>query len=89
MKDIWTNRLSEYLDGELDATERAALEAHLATCGHCYATLADLRDVVAHAKTLVDREPAKDLWAGIRAGLTSESVTQLTPGRRPGVSGTR
>ena len=77
MKDIWTNRLSEYLDGELDATERAALEAHLATCGHCYATLAELRDVVAHAKALVDREPAKDLWAGIRTGLTTDAPIPL------------
>ena len=77
MKDIWTNRLSEYLDGELDATERAALEAHLATCGHCYATLAELRDVVAHAKTLVDREPAKDLWAGIHAGIVQQKDVRL------------
>ena len=69
MNDIWTNRLSEYLDGELGNDERVALEAHLATCGRCYATLADLREVVTHAKTLVDREPAKDLWAGIRAGM--------------------
>ena len=89
MNDLWTNRLSEYIDGELDKTERAALEAHLATCGQCYATLADLRQVVARAKTLADREPAKDLWAGIRAGLNAESVTRQTPGRRPGVSGSR
>jgi anti-sigma factor RsiW len=86
MNDLWTNRLSEYIDGELDNTERAALEAHLATCGHCYATLADLRQVVARAKTLSDREPTKDLWAGIRAGLTEELGVRLTPGRRPGVS---
>jgi len=72
MNDLWTNRLSEYLDGDLDNTERAALEAHLATCGHCYATLAELREVVGRAKTLVDREPATDLWAGIRAGMTPE-----------------
>ena len=78
MNDLWTNRLSEYIDGELDATERAALEAHLATCGHCYAALADLRDVVARAKTLTDREPTKDLWAGIRAGMTSGSEVRLT-----------
>ena len=77
MNDLWTNRLSEYIDGELDNTERAALEAHLATCGHCYATLADLRDVVARAKSLVDREPAKDLWAGIRAGLTTDAPIPL------------
>jgi len=78
MNDQWTNRLSEYVDGELDSSERVALEAHLATCGQCYATLSDLRQVVARAQTLEDTEPASDLWPGIRAGLT--------PGRRPGVS---
>jgi hypothetical protein len=79
MNDLWTNRLSEYIDGELDNTERAALEAHLETCGHCYATLADLRQVVSRAKALEDREPAKDLWAGIRAGLTP--ARGAVPGR--------
>ncbi len=78
MNDQWTNRLSEYIDGELDNTERAALEAHLSTCGQCYATLGELRQVVARAKTLEDTPPAKDLWVGIRAGLT--------PGRRLVVS---
>src|SRR6266851_453078 len=65
MNDQWTNRLSEYLDGELDDTERAVLEAHLATCGHCYATLGELRQVVARAQSLADTPPATDLWPDI------------------------
>ena len=69
MKDMWTNRLSEYIDGELDKAERDALEAHLATCGQCYATLGELRQVVGRAKALTDTEPATDLWAGIRAQI--------------------
>ena len=69
MNDKWTNRLSEYIDGELDNTEQAALEAHLATCGQCYATLGELRQVVARAKSLPDTPPAKDLWTGIRAQI--------------------
>jgi anti-sigma factor RsiW len=76
MNDQWQNRLSEYLDGELDNTERAAIEAHLATCGDCYATLAELRHVVTRAKALEDSEPETDLWPDIRA--------RLTPGRWPG-----
>ena len=35
MNDHWTDRLSEYLDGDLTAGERTALEAHLAPCGVC------------------------------------------------------
>src|SRR5260221_6710658 len=86
MNDQWTNRLSEYLDGELDSSERSALEAHLATCGQCYATLGELQQLFARAKSLEDRPQTKDLWVGIRAGLTRESEARLTPGRRPGVS---
>ena len=72
MNDIWTNRLSEYLDGELDSTERAALDAHLATCGACFATLGELKRVVAQAQALQDSQPDKDLWPSIRARLTPE-----------------
>ena len=78
MNDQWTDRLSEYVDGELAAGERTALEAHLATCADCRATLEELRTVVARAKSLEDRPPKADLWSGIHA--------RLTPGRRPGVS---
>jgi len=78
MNDHWMNRLSEYIDGDLDHEERVALEAHLATCGFCYATLAELRQVVARAQSLTDAAPANDLWSGIRA--------RLTPGRRPEIT---
>ena len=86
MKDIWINRLSEYLDGELDNAERAALEAHLATCGQCYATLGELRQVIARAQALQDTPPANELWPEIRARMIEESGTRLTPARRPAVS---
>jgi anti-sigma factor RsiW len=72
MNDQWKNRLSEYLDGELDNTERAALEAHLTTCGDCYATLAELRQVVTRAKSLADTPPATDLWTGIAREIRRE-----------------
>jgi len=78
MNDQWTDRLSEYVDGELANSERTALEAHLATCAECRAIVADLRKVVARAKALEDRAPKVDLWSGIHA--------RLTPGRRPGVT---
>jgi anti-sigma factor RsiW len=82
MRDQWTDRLSEYLDGELSAGERSALEAHLATCAACSATLEELRRVVARARSLEDRPPEADLWPGIHARLTpsrrvSFSVPQL------------
>ena len=36
-------RLSAYLDGELEAAERSTLERHLPTCARCQETLAELR----------------------------------------------
>ena len=74
MNDLWTNRLSEYIDGELDNNERAKLEAHLATCGQCYATLAELRQVVTRAKSLSDTPPATDLWTGIAREIRREQA---------------
>jgi Putative zinc-finger len=82
MNDIWTNRLSEYLDGELDSTERAALEAHLASCGKCYATLGELRQVVAQARALTDAPPAHDLWAGIKTRITGGAPVASLNDRR-------
>jgi len=60
--DPWTDRLSEYLDGELAHDERLALEAHLDGCPACREVLEDLRAVVASARGLPDLPPARDLW---------------------------
>lgn len=67
MHDPWTDRLSEYLDGELSSAERAALERHLAACPTCTAVLADLRRVVARARSLTAEAPGSDLWPDISA----------------------
>jgi hypothetical protein len=65
MTDVWTDRLSEYLDGELLADERRRLEEHLESCAACRATLTELELVVAQARRLEDRPPATDLWPGV------------------------
>jgi anti-sigma factor RsiW len=88
MSDLWTNRLSEYLDGELPEGERVALESHLQSCGECSAILEDLRRVVGRARTLNERPPHRDLWPEIagRIGATpaasGEVVEPTSP--RPG-----
>jgi anti-sigma factor RsiW len=84
MNDQWTDRLSEYLDGELDDAERMALEAHLATCADCTAVLAELRRVVARAQALDDRPPARDLWNGIaeRIGVSTDDLAARRARRR-------
>lgn len=72
MTDRWTDRLSEYLDGELAAGEAARLEAHLVDCAACRETLTDLRRVMERAVSLPDVTPSSDLWPAIHARIEAE-----------------
>ena len=86
MNDQWTNRLSEYLDGDLDEAQRIELEAHLGACEACAATLAELRRVVGRARALDDQPPppARDLWSGIatRIGVSTDDLAARRGRRR-------
>lgn len=84
MTDAWTDRLSEYLDGELPPADRAAIEAHLERCPECADTLAALRRIVVRARALEDRPPAADLWPGVAAAIGS-----VEPSRRSALPATR
>ena len=79
MTDLWTSKLSEYLDGTLSAADRTAVEAHLDECPECPAVLAELRRVVQDAGTLSDTPPATDLWSGIATRIrdTGPEVVDL------------
>jgi anti-sigma factor RsiW len=68
--DAFTDRLSDYIDDEIPGTERAAIEAHLATCADCGAIVQELRSVVEHAASLADVPPRGDLWPGVAARLS-------------------
>src|SRR5260370_14610302 len=76
MNDRWTDRLSEYVDGELGVADAAALEAHLPSCGDCRATLEELRRVVTRAGKLDDRPPAADLWPEVATRIRLSPVAQ-------------
>lgn len=54
-------QLSAYLDGVLAAAERAAVDAHLAVCGHCRARLAELREVSRLLAALPELAPRRSL----------------------------
>jgi hypothetical protein len=79
----WTDRLSDYLDGELPDDERYAIESHLAGCAPCAAVLADLKRVVARAQAAGRpgskdvRPPQADLWAGIAARIDDRSASTI------------
>ena len=83
-----TDRLSDYLDGELSPQERAQVEAHLAGCRECAATLEELRAVARAAAELPELPPERDLWPGIDRRLAprdeagDDRVVELRPRRR-------
>lgn len=79
----WTDRLSEYLDGDLPAEERAEAEAHLASCPRCASVLEELEEVVRRAESLESGPPPRDLWPEIEEEIRQEdSVIELGPRRR-------
>ena len=81
MTDRWTDSLSDYLDGELTPEDRSDLGRHLEGCAACAATLEELERVAEQARSLVDREPAHDLWPAIEARLGSRAVEAMAPAR--------
>src|SRR4051812_3679740 len=85
----WTDKLSDYLDGELSANEHRAVEAHLRGCADCAAVLADLKRVVARAQQAgaVPRPPSADLWAGVAARIENDGASGVQ--RRGTVSADR
>ena len=71
MADLWTSKLSEYIDGTLSAADRQAVERHLVDCAECRVVLGDLRTIVAEASVLTDTPPASNLWAGIAGRISA------------------
>jgi len=86
MDDRFTERLSEYLDGDLSGPERDAVEEHLSGCRACAETLEGLRLVRLRAGALRDAPPGADLWPGIadRIGGDRGGSRAIRPVRRVG-----
>jgi len=76
-QDTWTERLSDYLDADMAAAERVALEAHLQACAACRGVLADLRAVGEAAAVLETPPPPRDLWPGIVAQIRGDGAPVL------------
>ena len=79
MHEEWTDKLSDFLDGELTPDDARAVEAHLRGCAECAAVLEDLKRVVARAREAgaVSRPPQADLWAGIAARIDDRSASTI------------
>lgn len=81
--DPWVDRLSEYVDGDLDDVTTRQLEAHLAACAECRATRDELMRVVARAQRVGYRRPERDLWSRIEAQVEPHGLDPAIATIRP------
>ena len=70
-------RLSEYLDGEIDPLVCAGVERHLADCDRCQVFLESLRRAVAHVASVEPPELPDDLKAEIVAAYRAARDKRL------------
>ena len=68
------DKLAEYLEGDLAAGERIALEAHIASCVRCTALVRDLEGIRSDAGELGELAPSRDLWSGIAERIETPVV---------------
>jgi anti-sigma factor RsiW len=67
MSCAFEEELTAYIDGELAAARRAAVEAHLGTCAECKSTEALLRRTVASMAQLPEFVPSADARRAVMA----------------------
>jgi hypothetical protein len=82
MSDAWSDRLSEYLDGELPPDEAGELELHLRDCAACRQSLTELKSVVARLAAdpvLPADQPTDREWQSIRRAMPAPRGRWMIP----------
>ena len=87
MRDTWMDRLSEYLDSEMERSEREALEAHLKECRECSAVPAALTRGRARARDRKEMPVPGEIWSGIERSIAPGGAPPRVTITRLGLSG--
>ncbi len=72
--DRFADKLSDYLERDVDEPTRAVMDTHAAQCAECGSLLADLRSLRLGAANLPELAPSRDLWEGIAARIETPVV---------------
>ncbi|HEX6943021.1 MAG TPA: zf-HC2 domain-containing protein [Gemmatimonadaceae bacterium] len=70
--------LSAWFEGDLDAAERRAVDAHLHECLRCASVVRDLEVIRRDAAKLPAMAPSRDLWEGIAARIEAPIIELKT-----------
>jgi anti-sigma factor RsiW len=65
-------RISEYIDGELNAAQKVSLEEHCAQCADCQKLMKDFQKITNRAKELDPHSPPENIWAKIQEKIPSQ-----------------
>lgn len=77
-----TERLSEFLEGDLSSREQEEVAAHLASCAACRRERDELEELIRQAAELPEEvPPRRDLWPGIRERLAPRVETTRASNR--------
>src|SRR5438105_10022211 len=75
-------QLSAYLEGDMNPRAADSVREHLAGCGDCARACAELRAIVASARSLDRPEPPPTLWPAIEGALAADDEAPLLAWRR-------
>lgn len=71
--------ISDYVDRNLDAKKKSALELHLERCPDCQLALKDFKTIVENAQELEAPSPSSQAWLRIKARLNEVAQTAQAP----------
>jgi anti-sigma factor RsiW len=75
----FSDRLADYLEGDLPQAVRAAMESHADTCASCGPLLADIAALRGSAAALPALQPSRDLWTGIAERIDARVLPLEVP----------
>jgi len=74
-------KISDYVDNELNSTEMQLLEKHLDGCSECQKLHEDFKKIKADAKGLAEFSPSGQTWFKIASGIKEKQNEVLRPAR--------
>ncbi len=72
-------RISDWLDHDVDPATRTMMERHVAGCVQCTALVADLASIRREAASLPELVPSRDLWPEIEARIQAPVISLDQP----------
>ena len=75
----FSDRLADYLEGDVPQAVRAAMESHADVCASCGALLGDITALRLDAAALPALQPSRDLWGGIAERIDARVLPLEVP----------